>query len=103
LPNEGNKPLSKKPKKAMIFSQVQKYLSYAIFVGKNVQSDHKKINCVKYIVCWIVKGTNVILGSKLFVFKKDARKTKVVWDMPHLGKKKREFYVNKKCNQPKLK
>ncbi len=22
----------------------------------------------------------------------------VVWDMPHMGKKKREFYVNKKCN-----
>jgi hypothetical protein len=26
-----------KPKKTMMFSQVQKYLSYATFVGKNVQ------------------------------------------------------------------
>lgn len=82
----------------MIFSQVQKYLSYAIFVGKNVQSDHGKINCVKGIVCLIMKENDVILGSKLFALKKDARKTKVVLDMPHLDKKKGEFYVNKKCN-----
>jgi hypothetical protein len=78
LPNEGNKPLLKKPKKVMIFSQVQKCLSYAIFVGKNVQNDHGKINCMKCIVCSIVKGNDVILGSKLFALKKDARKTKVV-------------------------
>ncbi len=50
-------------------------MGYAIFVGKNVQSDHRKINCLKCIVCCIVKGNDVILGSKLFALKKDARKT----------------------------
>jgi hypothetical protein len=33
------------------------------------KSDHGKINCVKCTVCSIVKGKDVILGSKLFVLK----------------------------------
>jgi hypothetical protein len=34
---------------------------------KMFKSDHGKINCVKCVVCSIVKGKDVILGSKLFV------------------------------------
>jgi hypothetical protein len=45
---------------------------------KMFKSDHGKINCVKCIICSIVKGKDVTLGPKLFVLKKDARKTKVV-------------------------
>jgi hypothetical protein len=36
---------------------------------KMFKSDHGKINCVKCTVCSIVKGKDVILGSKLFVLK----------------------------------
>jgi hypothetical protein len=43
----------------------------------------------------------MILGLKFDTFEKHVGKTKVVWDMPHLGKKQKEFYVNKKCNHAK--
>jgi hypothetical protein len=41
------------------------------------------------------------LGPKLDTLEKHARKTKVVPDMPHLGKKENEFYVNKKSTHAK--
>jgi hypothetical protein len=39
-----------------------------------------------------MKGKEVILGPKLDTLEKHARKTKAVSDMPHLGKKEKEFY-----------
>jgi hypothetical protein len=46
---------------------------------------------VKCIVCIIVKGKDVILGPKFDMLDKHARKTKVVQDMPHLGRRKGSF------------
>jgi hypothetical protein len=46
---------------------------------------------------FIWKGKDVILGPKVNILEKHAGKTRVVWDMPHLGKKLK-WYVNKKCN-----
>ncbi len=35
------------------------------------------------------------MGPKSDTFEKHAKKTKVIQEMPHLGKKERELYVNK--------
>jgi hypothetical protein len=43
-----------------------------------------------------MKGKDIILGFKFDTLDKYARKMKPVWDMPCMGKKKGEFYVNKK-------
>lgn len=40
----------------------------------------------------------MFLKPKVDTLENHAGKTKVVRDMPHLGKKKREWYDNKKCN-----
>jgi hypothetical protein len=34
-------------------------------------------------------------------FDKHVGKMKTIWDMPHLGKKERDFYMNKKCKHAK--
>jgi hypothetical protein len=43
-----------------------------------------------------MKGKDVILGPKFDTLEKHARKTNAIQNMPHLGKKQGEFYVNKK-------
>jgi hypothetical protein len=48
-----------------------------------------------------MKGKDVILGLKFDTLEKHARKTKVIRNMPHLGKEQKEFYVNKKCSHAK--
>jgi hypothetical protein len=48
-----------------------------------------------------VKGKDVFLGPNSDTFEKHVRKTKVIWDMCHLGKKKGKWYYNKKCNHAK--
>ncbi len=50
-----------------------------------------------------VKGKDISLGPKSDTLEKHARKTKAILDMPHLGKKEGEFYVNKKCTHAKNK
>ncbi len=60
-----------------------------------------EINCVKCIVCSAMKGKEVILVPKSDTLEKHARKTKAVRDMPHLGNKEKEFYVNKKNTHAK--
>jgi len=66
-----------------------------------LKTNRGNINSVKCIVCLAIKGKKVILGLKLDTLEKDAKKTKVVQDMPHLGKKEMEFYVKKKCTHAK--
>jgi len=66
-----------------------------------LKSDYGEIHRVKCIVCSTMKGKDVILGPKFDTFEKHARKTKAIQNMPHLGKKQREFYVNKKCSHAK--
>ncbi len=68
-----------------------------------LKSDFGDFNYVKCIVCLVVKGKEVILESKSYTVEKHVRKTKAVWDMPHLGKKGGEFYVNKKWTHAKNK
>jgi hypothetical protein len=46
------------------------------------------------------RGKEVILEPKSDMFEKHVGKTKVIWDMPHLGKNEKE-YVNKKCTHAK--
>ncbi len=65
---------------------------------KNVSSE---IHKVKSIVYSTVIGQDVMLGPKSNTLEKHTRKIKVVQDMFHLGRKQREFYVNKKCNHVK--
>jgi hypothetical protein len=48
-----------------------------------------------------MKGKDVILGPKFDTLEKHAKKTKAIRNMPHLGKKQREFYVNQKCGHAK--
>jgi hypothetical protein len=64
------------------------------------KGDYVEINCVKCIVCLAMKEKDVISNLE-FNIEKHARKMKVVWNMPHLGKTYVEFYVNKKCNHAK--
>jgi hypothetical protein len=45
-----------------------------------------------------MKIKDVILGPKFDPLEKHARKTKAIQNMPYLGKKQGEFYVNKKCS-----
>jgi hypothetical protein len=40
------------------------------------------------MVCYFVKGKDVFLKSKANILEKHVRKTNVIWDMFHLGKKK---------------
>ncbi len=56
---------------------------------------------MKCLVCSFVKGKDVILVPKANILEKHVGKTKVVWDMPHLGNKRGEWYVNKKSNHAK--
>jgi hypothetical protein len=56
---------------------------------------------MKCLVCSFVKNKDVILGPKANTLEKHVGKTRVVQDMPHLGKKQGEWYVNKKCNHEK--
>jgi hypothetical protein len=50
-----------------------------------------------------MKGKEVILGLESDTLEKHARKTKVGRDIPHLGKKEKEFYVKKKSTHAKNK
>jgi hypothetical protein len=61
-----------------------------------LKSDYGEIHRVKCIVYSIMKGKDVILGPKFDTLEKHARKTNAIQNMPHLGKKQGEFYVNKK-------
>jgi len=45
-----------------------------------------------------MKGKDIILGLKFNILDNYVRKVEVVWDMPSMGKKKGEFYMNKKWN-----
>jgi hypothetical protein len=54
-----------------------------------LKNDFQDINYVKCIVFLAMKGKEVILGPKLDTLEKHARKTKVIQDMPHLGKKEK--------------
>lgn len=56
-----------------------------------LKSDLGDTNHVKCIVCSIVKGKDVILGPKFDTLDKHVGKTKVVQDMPHLGRRKWSF------------
>ncbi len=56
-----------------------------------LKSDLGNINHVKCIVCIIVKGKDVILGPKFDTLNKHEGRTKVVQDMPHLGRRKGSF------------
>lgn len=66
-----------------------------------LKSDFGKIDHVRCIVCLAMKGKEVIQGLKSNTLEKHEGKTKAVGDMPHLGKKEWEFYVNKKCTHAK--
>jgi hypothetical protein len=50
-------------------------------------SEIGEIHHVKCLVYSFVKGKDVILGPKANTLEKHVGKTKVVWDILHLGKK----------------
>ncbi len=66
-----------------------------------LKNETREVHHVKCMVCSFVKGKDVILGPKVDIFKKHEGKIRAIWDMPHLGKKQGEWYVNKKCNHAK--
>ncbi len=98
--DEGDEPQLKNIKKRLIL-QMQRDLGYAIFMGQMMKNISNDIHHVKSIVYSVVIGKDVMLGPESNTLEKHTRKIKVVQDMPHLGKKQREFYVNKKCNHVK--
>jgi hypothetical protein len=53
------------------------------------------------MVCSFLKGKDVLLGPKIDTLEKHVGKTKAIQDMLHPGKKKGEWYYNKKCNHAK--
>ncbi len=53
------------------------------------------------MVCSFVKGKDMLLGSKVNIIEKHVGKTKAIWNMLDLGKKKGEWYYNKKWNHAK--
>lgn len=63
-----------------------------------LKSEFGEVYMVKCILCSFVKGKDVIMGPKFDTLAKHARKPKAIHDMVHLGKKKGEFYIKKKCN-----
>jgi hypothetical protein len=76
-------------------------LGYSIHLGINVKKCSGEVNKVKCMVYSFVKGKDVLLGPKVNILEKHAGKTQAIQDMLHLGKKKREWYYNKKCNHAK--
>jgi hypothetical protein len=48
-----------------------------------------------------VKSKDIILGLKYNILENHARETKAIHDIPHLGKKANELYINNKCNHAK--
>jgi hypothetical protein len=56
------------------------------------KSDHGKINCVKCIVCFIVKGKDVILGSNYLRFKRMQEKQKLSWTC-HIWARRKESFM----------
>lgn len=56
---------------------------------------------MKCIVCSFMKSKDIILRSNFNIIEKHARKMKVICDMPHLGKKASEIYMNNKCSRAK--
>ncbi len=103
LDEESDVRLPKKPKKNYDISHKCKetWLSYSIPLSRNVKKCYGKVNKVKCTVYSFVKGKDVFLGPNSDTFEKHVRKTKVIWDMCHLGKKKGKWYYNKKCNHAK--
>jgi len=69
--------------------------------AKMMKNISNEIHQGKSIVYLIVIGKDVSLGLKSNTLENHTRKIKAVQDMPHLGKKKKEFYVNKKCSHAK--
>ncbi len=64
---------------------------------RNETRDIHHLKCL----CSLVKGKDVILGPKTNTLEKHVGKTKVVQNMPHLGKKYGEWHVDKNCNHAK--
>jgi hypothetical protein len=56
---------------------------------------------VKCVVCFIVIGKDLILCPKSNTFDKHVGKKKVTMVLPHLGVKKYEWFVNKRCQHLK--
>jgi hypothetical protein len=63
-----------------------------------LKNEYGQTHKVKCIVCLFVKSKDIISGLK---FNIHARKTKAIHDMPHLGKKANELYINNKCSHAK--
>ncbi len=56
---------------------------------------------MKCIVCSPMKGKEVILGFKLNTLEKNVGKTKIIQNMPHLGKKEKGVICEQKCTHAK--
>jgi len=62
-----------------------------------LKNESGEVHHVKCMVYSFVKAKDVILGSKVNTFENHVGKARDVQDMPHLGKKHGEWYVNKNC------
>jgi hypothetical protein len=66
-----------------------------------LKSEIREVHRGKCLVCSFVKNKDVNLRPKGDTFEKHVGTTKAIQNMPHLGKKQGEWYVNKKCNHTK--
>ncbi len=95
-------PPPKKPKKNFDISQKCQDVWASQFPWVEIlKNETREVHQMKCLVRSFVKNKDVILGPKADTLEKHVGKTKVVQNMPHLGKKQGEWYGNKKCNQAK--
>jgi hypothetical protein len=60
-----------------------------------------EVHNVKCVVCFAVVGNDFILGPKSNTLKKHTNKRKATMDLPHLGVKKDDWFINKRCQHLK--
>jgi hypothetical protein len=56
-----------------------------------VKSEFGEVHMVKCIVCFFVKGKDVIMGPTFDTFEKHPTKAKAIHNMAHLGRRRGNF------------
>ncbi len=62
-----------------------------------LQGNDREVQHVKHIACSVVWKKDMIPSVKLDILEKNVGKQNVIKNLPHIGVKKDEMYVNKQC------
>jgi len=66
-----------------------------------LRENNGEVHNVKCVICFVVAGNDLILGPESNTLKKHAGKRKATKDLPHLGVKNDDWFVNKRCQHLK--